>query len=570
MTTLSERLDGRTVRLAILVGGIVAMAVILIWLGRGLTFWYDEWSIILDRPDPSIDTLLMPHVDHLVAVPVLLYQALLRTVGLTTYWPYLGVAWACHLVCVVALYRIVSATAAPWLGLVAGLSLLFLGSAYEDLLHAFQASFLISVAAGVVAIDLFRAPKVTPVRGIVATALLLVAVASSSVGVVFTGLVLVWGVLGARPTLVTSGLVVAGLYATWYLTFGRSGSGPIGDPLADPMQVIVYLGAGLGAAIAAPLGLPPATMASVGLVIGGVALIRGLFVGLRPTAFGIAALAALLAQLGLQAVFRSGLGVENATRSGYLYPATVFLWIAVADLWRHRAAATPTATRLVVAALLVLAIVGNLAQLRGAGTAMVGLRSTTLAELRLGMAVRDTPGLALDVPVDPELLPQVTLRRYLSAVDRFGAPRLALEGDSFRIGDRADAAAVNATAVRLLEPAFRDGEPDRSPLSASVNGGAMTPSADGCISVAPTAAGTDVRLAVDLEPGHGIRVAAEPLVIVDAELGILSDELAPASASMIAIMRGPGIVPPTLAAGGVWHASLLSTGVFEVCPVASP
>ena len=458
----------------------------------------------------------------------------------------------------VALYRIVSATAASWLGLVAGLSLLFLGSAYEDLLHAFQASFLIAVAAGLVAIDVFRAPKVGPIRGIVGTALLLVAVASSSVGVVFTGLILVWGVLGARPTLVMSGLVVAVLYATWYLTYGRSGSGPIGDPLADPMQVIVYLGAGLGAAIAAPLGLPPARMASVGLVIGGVAVIRGLFLGLRPTAFGIAALAALLAQLGLQAAFRSGLGLESATRSGYLYPATVFLWIAVADLWRHRAAATPMATRLVVALLLVLAILGNLAQLRGAGMAMVGLRSTTLAELRLGMAVRDTPGLALDVPVDPDLLPQVTLRRYLAAVDRFGAPRLALEGDSFRIVERADAAAVNATAIRLLGPAFRHGEPDRSPVSATVSGGTMTPSPDGCIEVAPAAPGTDVRLAVDLEPGRGLRVAADPSAVIDAELGILSDELAPASASMTEILRGPGIVPPTLATGGIWRASLSS------------
>jgi hypothetical protein len=570
MTAWSERLDrARAIRLAILLGGMVAMAGILLWLGRGLTFWYDEWTIILDRPDPSVTTLFTPHVDHLVVVPVLLYEALLRTVGLGTYWPYLAVAWACHFVCVVALYRIVSATAAPWLGLAAALSLLFLGSAFEDLLHAFQSSFLISVAAGLLAIGLFRVTTVGPGRTLAATVLLVVAVASSSVGVVITGLVLVWGVAGRRPPLVISGLVVAGLYATWYLTFGRSGSGPIGDPLGDPMQVVAYLGVGLGAAIAAPLGLPPAASASIGLVIGGVAAMRGALAGLRPTALGIAAIAALCAQLGLQALFRSGLGIEHAARSGYLYPAAVFLWIVVADLCRDHVAHRSRATGLAVAALLALAIVGNLAQLRGAGGAMVGLRSTILAELRFGMAVRDTPGLALDIPVDPELLPQVTLRRYLAAVDRFGAPRIALEEGGFRIAARADAAAVNATAIRLLGPAFQQGTPDGASLSATVTSGTVTPAPGGCISVAPSAPATDVRLDLDLESGRGFRVAAEPGVIVDASLGILSNELTPIAAEMSAIVRGPGIVPPPLRAGGIWHASLSSAGTFEVCPVGA-
>jgi hypothetical protein len=199
---------------------------------------------------------------------------------------------------------------------------------------------------------------------------------------------------------------------------------------------------------------------------------------------------------------------------------------------------------------------------------MVGLRSTILAELRFGTAARDTPGLALDIPVDPELLPQVTLRRYLATIDRFGAPRLALEGTGFRIGERADTAAVNATAIRLLEPAFGRGIPDRGPLSATVTGGTMTPVPDGCIGVAPSDPGTDVRLAVDLESGRGLRIAVEPGVVVDAALGILPNELAPVPASLAGIVSGPGIVPPILPAGGVWHASLSSTDAFEVCPVA--
>ena len=89
-----------------------------------------------------MEALLAPHVDHLTTVPVLVYELLMRAFGLGSYWPWLGVLWLCHFGCAALLYRITSNAANPWLGALAAVSLLTLGPAFEDLLHAFQVGFL--------------------------------------------------------------------------------------------------------------------------------------------------------------------------------------------------------------------------------------------------------------------------------------------------------------------------------------------------------------------------------------------------------------------------------------------
>ena len=52
----------------------VAMAGILLYVGRWFTFWWDEWLIIFHRPDLSPTGLLYPFGDTFVAVPVLVYD----------------------------------------------------------------------------------------------------------------------------------------------------------------------------------------------------------------------------------------------------------------------------------------------------------------------------------------------------------------------------------------------------------------------------------------------------------------------------------------------------------------
>lgn len=551
-------------RLAALVAASGAMLVLLVVLGRWLTFWYDEWNFILDRPDPSLETLLRPHVDHLSAIPVLIYQVVLRVAGMTSYWPYLAALWACHLATVVLLYRIVSRSAGPWVGTAAALSLLTLGSAFEDLLQAFQLSFLVSTAMGLLAIDRLQvAPRrrLGPVAGAIC---LVLAVLSSSVGVVVLGLVLAWGLLDRRREVVLACIPAAALYGAWYLTWGRSGQGPIDGGSGDTLGLLWTFLYGNGAAFAGVLGLAPQLYSWMGLVLGLIITARLLVAGARPGPLGAAAILALLAQYGLQAVYRSGLGIEHAARSGYLYPAAIFIWIAVGDAIRRGSPATMAAgTRLLLIGVSVLAVAGNLTQLVGAGGAMRGLRSTELAELRLIESLRDAPGLATDRSPDEVLIPQVTPGRYLAAMDRFGAPRLAIEGNgpSRAIDDLVDPERLNMAAVGMLAPAMAPGgrHSTQPPDHLAADGGELRTTASGCI-VADGSGPIELRWQVRGNEGFSIQPVPDHL-----RLGIRPINLAAAPDAVVAQLGRGLILLPPLPNGDPWYVEADTGASVEVC-----
>ena len=67
---------------------------LLHWLSR-LTFWRDEWGFLLHRRGWSVGTFLDPAVEHLVAIPILIYKLLLATVGMDSPVPFQVVAVPC-------------------------------------------------------------------------------------------------------------------------------------------------------------------------------------------------------------------------------------------------------------------------------------------------------------------------------------------------------------------------------------------------------------------------------------------------------------------------------------------
>ena len=160
MTEVPARLEipGPRARLAAIDWPPIALTavalVVLVWLGRDMTFYHDEWSLILKR-DLSIEGILAPHNEHLSATLVILYRVLLGTVGMGSYWPYLGVTFALHLAVGWLVYAIVRretpGRSSGWaLGAMA--VMLFLGSGGDDILWAFQSATIGAVAAGMGAI----------------------------------------------------------------------------------------------------------------------------------------------------------------------------------------------------------------------------------------------------------------------------------------------------------------------------------------------------------------------------------------------------------------------------------
>jgi hypothetical protein len=341
-TTLAdrlERLDWPPIALA------AAAIPILVWLGRDMTFYHDEWALILKR-DLSIDGILAPHNEHLSATLVILYRVLLGTVGMGSYWPYLGVTFALHLAVAGLVYVIVRgaspARSRGWaLGAMA--VMLFLGSGGDDILWAFQSATIGAVAAGIGAI------VVAPRRPGLAAGLLTIALATSGASLAFlvgTGVRL----LLERPRALPWLLVPTGLYLAWYVAYGASGVTALRSPSFD--GVPAYAAVGLAASAAGALG-------TTALFVGGAAAIA-IVVGLLSTrpvpTVVLALLAAGVAFFVIAGTVRAELGSEQAAAPRYVYiVAPAFLVAGAVVLSRLP---RPVGARL-GAVVLAVALVGN-------------------------------------------------------------------------------------------------------------------------------------------------------------------------------------------------------------------
>ena len=89
-----------------LVGASVVLAFLaLLWLGRGLTFFADEWAVMADRTI-SLADFIQPFNEHWLGVTIVVYRLMLQTFGLGSYMPYLALLALIHLVVVLEVYAI--------------------------------------------------------------------------------------------------------------------------------------------------------------------------------------------------------------------------------------------------------------------------------------------------------------------------------------------------------------------------------------------------------------------------------------------------------------------------------
>jgi hypothetical protein len=315
---------------------------ILIWLGRDMTFYHDEFAFLLLR-DLSLQGIFAPHNEHLSATLVILYRTLVGTVGTVSYWPYLGVTFALHVIVSAIVYVVVRReTTAMWaLGAMA--VMLVLGSGGDDILWAFQSGTVGATAAGMAAV------VVAPRRPAVAGVLLAIALATSGAAFAFlvgTGLHLAL----TRPRALAWLALPVGLYLAWLVTFGATRMVAMRSPSLD--GVPEYVLAGLVASAAGVLG-------SVLPLVGSVALLAlafgiGWARGLPPVV--LALLASSVAFFFFAGLVRAELGAEQAAAPRYIYVAAPGLLITGAVLlariqrpWRD----------IVGVAVLTVALVGN-------------------------------------------------------------------------------------------------------------------------------------------------------------------------------------------------------------------
>ena len=199
---------------------VASMAVLLAYRSH-LGWLNDDWEFVIYRHTGSINDYFDPHNEHISILTVALYRLVLGIFGMGSAMPMHVIATAVFALSAVLLFIYMRRRVGPWPALIGTSIVLFLGSAWEDLLWAFQVGFFLSVAFGIGALlALDRNDR----RGDrIACVLLVLSTLPSSMGLSFiAGAGIEW-LLNGRDRLrrLYVPLVPLVTYVVWYLGWGH-------------------------------------------------------------------------------------------------------------------------------------------------------------------------------------------------------------------------------------------------------------------------------------------------------------------------------------------------------------
>jgi hypothetical protein len=550
--TPADLLNPRNARVLIVLA-LAASGVLLIAWQSHLTFLVDDWDLLLFRRGFNSHALLDPHSRHLIVGPVLVYKAIQATFGMDSNTPYGVAATLTFLASVALLYVYVRRRVGDWVALAAVLPILVMGSAYEDLLTAFQIGYFGSVAFGIAALlAIERADR----RGdAFACVLLVLSLAFAEIALAFAAGVAVAIALQRGP--LRRAWVVAVpivLYLIWYPTFGQSGPhiGPSSFSLHNVATSPPYVLDGFASSAGSLLGL------GTPLLFGGSG---GLEWG-RPLllALGVISVAWVLRGRPAQrwwilvplvaggafwfltaANFNFG---RSPAASRYQYVGAVFLVMIAAQV----AAGWRPAWRGVVAVLVVgiVAALGNLSMLHQGYRALNDLSVVVRGGLT-GLDItadRVRPDLELNPEnSDVNFFTLLEAGPYLSAAEKFGSP--AYSQEELATAPETARVAADKVMAAALPVALRPGP---------ANG-------RGCTSVTGIGAGAPI---VSLPPG-GASLSAPSGAGASLALRRYAGDSFPVNPGPL---RGQArLVVPTDRSSRPWQLKVDSPGPVSVCPL---
>ncbi|HWK27392.1 MAG TPA: hypothetical protein VNS09_12565 [Solirubrobacter sp.] len=555
----ADRAAARAPELALALVCVVALAVVL-HAGRGLTFFYDEWDFILHRRGISLTTFLAPHGgDHPSILPVAIYKTMLQIFGLGSYLPYRLLVALLHVACGVLLYVYARRRVGAWLALVPAALLLFLGSAWQDIVWAFQIGFLLSLVSGLATLLVLDARTR---RDWLACLLLVVSFTSSALGLAFVvvaGVEIVIRRQWARIWLVAVPIaVLAVLYAGW------GGNGPERQ-LADPAHAVRYAldmaAAGVGGLAGLGLDWGRPLLVAAAVVVGAAAIVRPTE-AIRAAGLAAGALALLLLTGLSRAEFQPPVPPET---SRYIYPTALMLLLLSVSVLGGRSFGRRPLLIACIGFVTALACVSGAGVLGDGASGLRSVSQTLLPELSALEAARGSvdPSFA----PDPERAPPVTARSYFEAIDAFGSPAPSLA--EIRRGGPAAQATFDAALARALglAPVQQASAPatGAAPPVESAAGGRTAP--DGkCLRFESSGSGAALDLAV--APGRGLTVHAQPGPPVEVRARRLANEFSPAvtigaiaggTDATLAVKRDSLDVP--------WHVRLSPRQALRVCSI---
>ncbi len=575
--SLSSRLAAiRPPTVLLLAAAAGAGALLIAWQSH-LTFLIDDWDLLLHRRGFSAHAFLDPHANHIILAPAAIYKAIQATLGMDSLLPFAVVSTSIFLASAVLLFVYLRRRVGDWLALAATVLVLFMGSAYQDLLTPFQLSFFGSMACGLGAlVALERRDS----RGdAIACALLVGSFAFSEVGLPFAvgaAVALALDRGPARRAYVVAVPVL--LYAVWYLGWGDTAPSQLNfnnvatspsyvlDGMASSVSSLFSLGRGLGVGSTSSVSADPLLGWGRPLLIVVVVAAAVRLRAMRPVPGSLWVALAIALSFWYLTAANANWG-RPPTASRYQYLGGIFVLLIAAELVRG---ARPGWRALVA----VFAVVGsisisNLSALHQSYRSLVA--ATTVVRGGLGglEIAADTvrPGFLLTQEnSDFPHFNLVDAGSYLSAVDKFGSPayspaQLAAAPEPGRVA----ADKVLASALRLSFRHVASAPAPAGPAPRLVGpAGARVAARGSCLTVRPAGGASPI---VSL-PRGGVILRAPPKVRADASLRRYAADSFPVVAGTL---HGAAVVAiPGDRSSRPWQLQLAATGPITVCGRASP
>jgi hypothetical protein len=331
-----RRLGGaRAALIAFVVVELVAIPVLLSW-GHKWWFWADDWDFLGTRTGGNLSDLFRAHYQHWVTLPILAYRLLWWVFGIRTYVPYQLLIIALHLVTALLLRTVMRrAGVRPWFATLTAGVFVFFGSGAENIVVAFQITFVGALMFGLV--QLLLADHDGPVNWLDALALAAGLAALMCSGVAIATVLIVGIAMLLRrgwkiALLQTVPLLVA--YGLWS-QLSPKGPGAGSYKSQSPVQVVRFMWTGAGATLGRLAQVPGlAILLTVVVVVGlGVAIAR---LGAGALRGRLAVPIALLVGAGIfllvTGLVRSGAvagafgtGPDRARQSRYVYIVAALL-----------------------------------------------------------------------------------------------------------------------------------------------------------------------------------------------------------------------------------------------------
>ncbi len=556
-----------------LAGAMVVAAILLAWWAGNRSFALDEWEYVVNRGDWTLSDLIRPANGHLLALPLVVYKAILSTFGAESHVPFTILTIVLSLLVAGLVFAIAARRLHPWIALIPAGLFLFYGSGWEVLINtaAMQNQFGIAAGLGMI-LCLDRR------RYALASVLLLASLASFTIGLAFAA--------GAAIRLLAEGdprgrlrrMWVVALpmipYVAWFLwaqKYHQSGGslhslGTIVSGVFDQLSTIMggltglFQKTGGASPGAAFLETTNRTDALVYVLVGifVLRLVKG--PRLTPAAWG--ALATLLAYLLLIGYGLDSQRLPEASR--YVYMGSLLLVVAGIELTAGLRLERRWVLGLV--ALAAISLYSNVAQIYPAGNFFQDeseYNRAELAALELARPVVE-PGFIPEQTAGPDLVPHQDLlfpaADYFAMTAKYGSPAFSeqeLEGASDDARQAADALSIRALGV-AVGPKER-ASPTAPPLAPMDGLNAESLQRGPCLLVRPLSAGTGYA-SVGV-PAEGLDFSAS----AGLQLGLRRFADSYSSDFPQAQRSGSLQIVPDLSSRP-WVASLTITGPVRVCP----